>query len=124
MEAEIAAPGVQHAGDTDVGAEPLGIPAERDQGLRAALEEQIEDRLLVDERQRAQLGREREDDMEVVRRQDAQLPLGDPPGLAEALALGTVAVAAGVVRGTGGSFWGTFGQGIATATSGRPRVVA
>src|SRR5262245_46526371 len=41
---------------------------------------------------------QREHDMEIAHRQDFRLPFGDPPVAGRRLALGTMAIAAGVIR--------------------------
>ena len=62
--------------------------------------EQREDPATIAEGERPQRGGQREDDVEVVSREESGEALLDPLRLAQALALGAVAVAAGVVGGT------------------------
>jgi len=89
---------MQHGGDADLCAEPLGIAAELQQGLRCCSEEHIEEPAPVVQGDSAELGGHGEDDVEVARGQDALHALLDPRSLAQALALGAVAIATGVVR--------------------------
>ena len=59
------APGVQHGGDADAGAEMLGIGRDRQHGLGGGLEQQVVDHRLVLVGDIGDGGRQREDDMEV-----------------------------------------------------------
>jgi hypothetical protein len=47
MEEQVLAPGVEHRGDADVGAEVLGVPGEGEQGLGGGGEEDLVDDCLV-----------------------------------------------------------------------------
>jgi hypothetical protein len=91
------APGVEHGGDADVGAEMLGIGRDRQHGLGGGLEQQvIDDRLVVV----GDIGdgpRQREDDVEVADRQQLRLTLGEPLLCRRALAFWAVPVAAAIV---------------------------
>src|SRR5688500_2687990 len=81
MVLEGAGPGVEHAGEANLRAEPLRIVSELEQGLRDGLEEQIVEHECVPPGQPPKLGGKGEDDVEVARREDALFPLCDPPGL-------------------------------------------
>jgi hypothetical protein len=91
------APGVEHGGDADAGAEMPRVRRDRQHRLRGRPEQQVVDRGLVLERDVGGLGREREDDMEVADRQEVRLALGEPGTRCGSLALGAVPVAAAVV---------------------------
>ena len=92
---------MQHGGDTDVGAEMLGIGRDRQHGLGGGLEQQvIDDRLVVV----GEIGdgrRQSEDDMEVADRQQVRLTLGEPLLCRCALAFWAVPVAAAIVGDDG-----------------------
>ena len=91
------APGVQHGGDADVGAEMLGIGRDRQHALGGGLEQQvIDDRLVVV----GDIGdgpRQREDDVEVADRQQLRFTLGEPFPCGGALAFWTMPIATAVV---------------------------
>ena len=91
------APGVEHGGDADAGAEVLRIGRDRQHRLRCRPEQQVVDQRLVLEGDVGDLGRQREDDVEVADRQQVGLALGEPGARGRALALRTVPVAAAVV---------------------------
>ena len=92
--AKVLPPGVEHHGDAELAAEPPGIAAELEQGLRGCAEQ-----LSVDEGGIA-LG----DGIELVRQGEHDVPVADveevgtlaldPPGLRERLALGAVTIPA------------------------------
>ncbi len=88
---------MQDRGDAEQPAEAAGIAAEREQGAGGGNEEDLEEALAVVEGERLELLGDSEDDVEVVGGQHAFHPLGDPAGLAQALTLGAVPVAARVV---------------------------
>ena len=91
------APGVEHGGDADAGAEMLGIGGDREQRLGGGPEQQVVDHRLVLIGDVGDLGRQREDDVEVADRQQIGLARGEPVPRRRALALGAVPVAAAVV---------------------------
>jgi hypothetical protein len=72
MELQVAGPGVQHGGHAELHVE--AVAAQGQQGLRRRLEQQAVDELLVAQRHRPQLARQREDDVEVMDRQDPLHP--------------------------------------------------
>ena len=92
-------PGVQDREETDLGAEVLGIRGDRAQGFGTGMEQDVVERLLVlvgDGRDRLGHGK---DDMEILDAvQQLGLPVFQPLRPSEGLALGTVAIAATVIR--------------------------
>src|SRR5271169_2211495 len=91
------APAVEHGGDADAGAEMLWIGGDREQCLGRRAEQQIVDHRLVLVGNRGDLGRQGEDQVEIADREQVGLAGGEPVLRRRALALGTMAVAAGVV---------------------------
>ena len=91
------APGVEHGGDADAGAEMLGIGGDGQQRLGRRVEQQVVDHRLVLVGDGGDRGRQREDDVEVADRQQIGLARGEPVPRRRALALRAVPVAAGVV---------------------------
>jgi len=87
------APTVEHGS----GAEVFGIRGNGKQRLGRRAEQQVVDHRLVLVSDRGDLGRQSEDHVEVADRQQASLAVGEPVARRCALALGTMAVAAGVV---------------------------
>ena len=100
MEPEIPGPCVEHSSEADLGAKPARVRGELGERGPGSLEEDLEAQGAVRHDQRPQLTRQCEDHMEVVGRQDALAALFEPSRLLERLTLGTVAVPAGVVRGS------------------------
>lgn len=97
VKAQVACPGVQDAGDAEVGAEALGISAEFEEGGSGGGEEEVEDELSVGEGEASELPREGEDDVEGVCGEHACHALLDPSELGERLALWAMSISAGVV---------------------------
>jgi hypothetical protein len=91
-------PGMQHHGDGGFGAEVAGIERESAQRPGDAAEEQPQQDAAVDAEERVERVRQGEHDVEVGHRQQHRLLGGHPLRALRALAFGTVAVAAGVVR--------------------------
>ena len=91
------APGVEHGGDADARTQLLGIGSDGQHGLRGGLEQQVVEQSLVVERDGGDLGGQREHEVEIADRQQVGLARGEPGPRGGALALGAVAVAAGVV---------------------------
>ena len=89
------APGVQHGGEADAGAEMLGVGGDRGQRLRGRREQEVVDGRLVVERDGADRGRQGEDDVIVGNRQELRLAVFEPSPRRGRLALRAVAVAAG-----------------------------
>ena len=97
MMIEVLAPGVQHGGDADVGAEVLGIGRDGGQRLGRGREQQAVDLGLVLVGDGADRGRQREHHVEVGNRQQLGLARLEPRLSRRPLALGAVPVAAGVI---------------------------
>ena len=95
------APGVQHRGDGDPGAQMLRVGGDREHGLGRGLEQQVVDHRLVGVGDVADRRRQREDDVEVGHGQQLGLPLFHPRARRGALALRAVPVAAAVVGDDG-----------------------
>ena len=91
------APGVEHSGDADPGAKMPEIGGDRHHRLGRGPEQQIVDDRLVLPGDVGDLGRQREDDVEIADWQQVGLALGEPGSRGGGLALGAMAVAAGVV---------------------------
>src|SRR5258706_16335711 len=91
------APRMQHRGEADPDAEPLGVRRDRQQRLRARLEQEIVDHRLVLMRDRADPRRQREHDVEVGHLQQLGLARFHPFTRLAALALRAMPIAAAVV---------------------------
>ncbi len=91
------APGVEHGGEADAGAEVLRIGCDRRHRLCRGAEQEVVDGGFVLESHSPDLGGQGEDDVEVSDRQEVGLSLGQPVARRRALAPRTVPVAAGVV---------------------------
>src|SRR3984885_13876574 len=95
------APRVQHRGEADLHAEPLGVRGDRQQRLGARLEQEVVDDGLVLVSDGADLRRQREHNVEVRYLQQFGLARLQPLLRLTALALRTVPVTAGVVGDDG-----------------------
>lgn len=71
MQREIAGPGVEHGGDPELGAEPLGITPQSEQRARRRVEQQLVEVAPVAASEWTQRRWQRENDMETLDRQDA-----------------------------------------------------
>ena len=91
------APGVEHSGDADPGAEMLGIGGDGQQRFGRCLEQCIIDPRLVLVCDVGDRGRQGEDEVEVGHGQEIGFSLRQPVPRGGALTLRAVAVAAGVV---------------------------
>ena len=91
-------PCVEDGGDADASAEVLRVSRDRHHRLRCRAEQQVVDDRLVLPGDVRDLGRQGEDDMEVADRQQVGFALCQPDAGSSALALGTVPIAAAVVR--------------------------
>lgn len=94
-------PGVERGDNADLGTEPFGVGRHRLQRLGGEAHQQGIDDGLVVEGDLGDGGRKREDDMEVGNRQEVGDTGGDPFRPSRALALGAMAVAAGIVSDAG-----------------------
>ena len=97
MVQEILAPGVKNAEEADLGAEMFLRPGYGEKGLGTHAEQQIIERRLVLQCQIGDGFRQGEDNMEVLHGQQFGTTPVQPAGALERAALGTVAIAAGVV---------------------------
>ncbi len=95
------APGVEHGGEADAGAEVLGVGGDGDQGLGGGLEQDVVDHRLVVIGDVGDLGRDGEHDVEVGHGQKLGLACREPRPGRRALALGAMPVAARVVGDVG-----------------------
>ena len=88
---------MKYGGDGELCAEPGRIATECEECVGCAGEEHVEEEAAMRDGNRAERSGEREDDVEVMGGQDPPLATVDPLGLADRLALWTMAIAAGVV---------------------------
>lgn len=89
---------MEHSGDADARTEVLAIAGDDEHRLRRRLEQQIIDQRLVLVGDLRDLGGQREHDMEVTHGEQVSFPFGQPCARGSALTLGTMPVAAAVVR--------------------------
>ncbi len=106
MEAHVAAPAVQDGHEPDRGAEVLRVCCELLHRPGRGGEEQTVELALILQHQCIELARDGEHGVEMLHVQHILLPLADPLLLFHRLALGAVAVAAGVVGLVGVSAFG------------------
>src|SRR5712692_8707741 len=97
MEEEVLSPGVQHGGETDFRSQVPGGGGDLLQGPGDGSEQDIKKDGLVAESERIQFVRNGEDDVEVGNRQERGQSFFEPIVAGYVLALGTVAIAAGMV---------------------------
>ena len=97
MMGEGRAPGVQHGGDADPGAEAPGIGGDGERRLGRRLHQQVVDHALVLVGDVAQLARQRVDDVKIWDGQQLRFAVGQPSARRRSLALRTMPVAARVV---------------------------
>jgi hypothetical protein len=81
MKEELAGPGVEHAGDAKLGAEPTRVTAELEECFCRAGEEHVEAQCAVGEHYWAELRGKGEDDVEGMSGQDALHAALEPAGL-------------------------------------------
>ncbi len=101
MIVQILSPGMQDGEETERGSQMAPVAGDGEQGLGGGAKKQVVELLLVMEHQLGDGFRNREDDVKILDRQQFALPAFQPPGPGQGLALGTVAVAAGVVADAG-----------------------
>jgi hypothetical protein len=101
MQVEVLIPGVQDRSKADLGPQALIVPSQLQQSSRRGLKKQIVDEFRVAPGQHLEFMGRGDHQMEVMGGPNPLQALREPLGLLEALALGTVAVAAGVI-GDGG----------------------
>jgi hypothetical protein len=94
---EVLVPGVEDGEEADLGPEVVGAGGDLLQGLRGGAEEQAVDHARVRQGDRVERRRQGEDEVEIFDGQQFRLAGLHPVGGGGGLALGAVAVAAGVV---------------------------
>ena len=94
---ELATPSVQDRHPSEFGPQVLGIASNVEEGLRHGAKKQIVEGPWVLQDQGSEVLREGKDAVFVGRLQHFTLPLGQPRGSGDRLALGAAAVATGVV---------------------------
>ena len=97
MQSQVLSPGVQNAEEADLGSEVLGVGRNFEHGLSAGAEEQIVEQPWIALTERIQLMGQGKDDVEVGHAEQILLAPSQPSLACLRLALGTVAVATGVI---------------------------
>ena len=93
VQEQVLSPSMEHAEESDVGSQVLGIASQFEHGRGAGAVEQIVEQPLVLENESGQLVRQGEDDVEVRHGQQFSRTRGEPLGACVPLALGTVPIA-------------------------------
>src|SRR6267154_2604235 len=102
------APAVEHGGDADPGANPLGIGGDRQRGLSRRRKQQTVDRGFVVVGDIGDRTRQREHEVEVADGQQFGLALGEPFLGGSGLTLGAMPVAAGNGHRPLPALWANF----------------
>ena len=97
MQTQVLSPGVQNAEEADLGSEVLGVGRNFEHGLSAGAEEQIVEQPWIALTERVQLVGQGKDDVEVGDAKQILFAACQPALARLGLALGTVAVATGVI---------------------------
>src|SRR3984957_20358907 len=97
MQSQVLSPGVQNAEEADLGSEVLGVGRNFEHGLSAGAGEEIVERAGVVVTERIQLVGQGKDDVEVGHAEQILFAPCQPAQACLSLALGTVAVATGVI---------------------------
>ena len=97
MQSQVLSPGVQNAEEADLGSEVLGVGRNFEHGLSAGAEEQIVEQPWIALAERVQLVGQGKDDVEVGHAEQILFAPCQPALACLGLALGTVAVATGVI---------------------------
>src|SRR5271156_3774531 len=97
MQSQVLSPGVQNAEEADLGSEVLGAGRNFEHGLSAGAEEQIVEQPWIALTERIQLVGQGKDDVEVGHAEQILFAPCQPALACLGLALGTVAVATGVI---------------------------
>ncbi len=97
MQSQVLSPGVQNAEEADLGSEVLGVGRNFEHGLSAGAEEQIVEQPWIALTERVQLVGQGKDDVEVGHAEQILFAPCQPALACLGLALGTVAVATGVI---------------------------
>src|SRR5271157_1185304 len=108
MMLELLIPGVQHAEETDLGAQMSGIASHFEQGCGAGSEQQVVDELLVLQGKWGQFPRQGKDDVNIAGGQQLALTCLQPAVAGIALAFWAMPIATRVVRDDGMSAVGTL----------------
>lgn len=101
MEEQILSPGVQDGGKTDLRAEVLFVKSNFLERLCRGIEQDGKDNFLIPQSQRIQFIGQGEDHMKILYWQQTFQTLVKPLRLFEALALGAMPVATGIIRDAG-----------------------
>ena len=99
MKVQILSPGVEHIEEAGGNAHPLRIGGNGEQSFGGGLEENVVDEFAVEEGDGGDGLGQSEDHVEVLGGQQFGLPLLQPLGARQSLALGTVSVATGAIVG-------------------------
>ena len=100
MPMQLAAPGVKHGDDPELGAEPVWVAPQLEQGAGGCLKQQVVDELGMATSEATKLGGQGKGDVEAVRIEQAvQAPI-EPALSSQSLALGAMAVTARIVDRT------------------------
>src|SRR5271166_6588210 len=108
MMGEGRAPGVQHGGNADPGAEAPGIGGDGERRLGRRLHQQVVDHALVLVGDVAQLARQRVDDVKVWDGQQLRFAVGQPSARRRSLALRTMPVTTSNGRRPLPALWAKF----------------
>jgi hypothetical protein len=98
MMLESLVPGMEHAEETDLGAEVTRIAGDLQQSCSTGVKQQVVDQPFILQCERSQLPRQGEDDVHVAGGQQLSFPRLEPAQARVALALGAVPVSARVIR--------------------------
>jgi hypothetical protein len=91
---------VEDCEETNLGAHVFWVGRDTSQSLAGGAKEDVVDHLLILEREVSELVGYGEHHVKVVDRQKVRLLLGEPLGFGQRLAVGAMAIAAGVIRDT------------------------
>ena len=100
MVIKVLTPCMQYGGEADLSSQMFGISGDRHEGPRGGFEQKPIDRRLVLIGDCADFGGQREYDVIIGRGQEVRLPRRQPSLRSPPLALGTMAVAAGIIGDT------------------------
>ena len=117
------APGVQHGGDAEFGAQAPGIGSDRSQGFGRGLEHEVVDHGLVVIGDIGDLGWDGEDGVVILDGQQVALPFGEPLFGGGAMTLRAMAVATRVVSDAQGCTSGVATEQFVAAQRGRAAVL-
>jgi hypothetical protein len=98
MKVEVLIPGVEHCCKADLGSQALIVPGKLPEGAGSGCKEEIEDEFFVEQGQGVEFVGQGDHQVKVVSWQESLPTFFQPLCLLEALALRTVAIAAGVIR--------------------------